>query len=201
MLFYRVMNRSTYSLYLESGDALPFHGEDHRSAMRYSERYNDIFDYAKRSGVSIRDSFDRMQEISQENLLPIGSAPFWDRLCERVRAERSSYATSRYQVVFAFDTIGDAETYYDSLVKEIREAGDPQRGKISVICEVYAEDALPHQALDMNFINQLDETQAYSEAAALVENYWNGEHSEAPLMETLLEGAVRVGPLVRTFSL
>ncbi|MDJ0276009.1 DUF2441 domain-containing protein [Sphingomonas sp. 2R-10] len=196
-MFYRTEGKKRYDD--ERNYAVIPHGRKFAQYEQDEEIYQIVQDKSAQTGATFGDVIANIvaRGISIEPFTD-RSAAFWAHLCERVRLQHRPDLPSRLTSVFAFQTIEDAESLAEVFERESIELRYPRpyRRADQVIYEVVCEEPQSDLQFDMSLIDALDATMNYEQASARLLSYWNGERSQAPLLESLLVGKVLRGKVV-----
>lgn len=108
------------------------------------------------------------------------SASFWEYLYEIVRARYCPNAPRRLQSFFAFQDASSISRY-----RERHGLGD-------IECKVDGSQCHTAFSADMTVLDEIDGRMNFAKALPEVVRYWRQEHSEAPVIEVLLQGKVKI---------
>ncbi|WP_125956794.1 hypothetical protein [Novosphingobium sp. MD-1] len=195
-MFYRIEGKKRYED--ARHDAIVPHGRKFAQYGQDEQIYQLVQDESAKTGATFKDVIgDIVARGASIKPFTERSAAFWAHLCERVRLKHRPDLPSRLTSIFAFQTIEDAERLAEVFERESIELRYPQpyRRADQVIYEVVCNEPQSELQFDMSLIDALEATMNYEQAIARLLSYWNGERSQAPLLESLLVGKVLRGKL------
>ncbi|WP_248805006.1 hypothetical protein [Pseudomonas sp. MWU13-2100] len=105
---------------------------------------------------------------------------FWEHLYETVRAEEFPDKPKRLKSFFVFKDEETAAWY-----RNTHNQGE-------LVCKVELTQRRVAFEADMTILDDIDETKNYAEALPEIRRYWRQEMNEAPRIEVLIQGQVKL---------
>jgi len=106
---------------------------------------------------------------------------FWEYLFEIERNKNYAHLPPRLTSYFVFESEQDCERYKTTHNKIGNEIVKIEPVEIKQIFSA-----------DMNFMDSIENHYTYSQAKEVINQYWNQEKSESPIMETFFTGTFRM---------
>lgn len=106
----------------------------------------------------------------------------WEFVYEIVRRDYFPNLPKRTESYFVFDNLSDAREWQ-------------RRRSDYTVCQVHVEFLHDSFTGDMYYLDSVEINASYNEILESVSNYWSGNISHAPNIETMLQGKLRLIPI------